>query len=800
MKTTATNHLLPVLFLFCIGNFLHAQTNYFGGANARMNPIEPIEETRENTSPSIEWTEDVQQRQLHSSIYKSNDGQIKAISSKRPINYYSKTNELVPIDPRLKLNESGFWSAVDQPFPTYLFPNGSFALTLDNEYTINLGNSCQINGEPITMDVAFNGNNTTIKNVIPGVDKQLIFYENAVKYNYILNQPINSAEEHLVFSEEIVLPKGYKLKYNSNLGRPVNNGWMGEVMVTNSHGEMVSVIQVPVCFDSNNNHILGSFRVTQKNENWVLEMHIPTEWLNDPQRIYPITIDPLVVGNTSTWQGGNMPSCIVPAYNQDSILVIKPGGITITGMFVTASFYADPYTTATMAMGSMYFSTNCGNSQTFTITGSSANMPGTGYLDSFNLFNPLTCCFPETCNPTSIWLSMHLGRTGPGTGCNTSYIRYDAFNTQWPFQAVIVGRTAEAYGGKWVVPQTPICSNTCTISGNAYVNYGVAPYTFTHPWTTDVVTQGVNNGCGTGANYYHFDLIIPNCPNYCDTNATVLTVPPPVITDACGTVISAIPAATVPLKAAPQFDPLYDSIVCSDLPFTVDLNSCIPATMINWWGNNSSGNNNFTHQVINSSSNVETISYSAFGTYNGCSSDTIDMNVHVQPNPNANFTVNPEMVILNFPVELSDASILYTGNITSWDWTLGNGEISTNQNVTNTYTEPGLYLVCLKVTNDNGCLDSICKNVIVAPAEVIAPNVVTVNGDNINELLVFQYLEFYPDNSLVILNRWGDLIYEKSGYANDWDGSNYTEGTYFYLLKIHGQEEKSYSGFFQLIK
>lgn len=97
-------------------------------------------------------------------------------------------------------------------------------------------------------------------------------------------------------------------------------------------------------------------------------------------------------------------------------------------------------------------------------------------------------------------------------------------------------------------------------------------------------------------------------------------------------------------------------------------------------------------------------------------------------------------------------------------------------------------------------MDSICKNIIVAPAEVIAPNVLTVNGDEINDLLVFKYLEFYPDNSLVILNRWGDLIYEKSGYANDWDGSNYTEGTYFYLLKINGEEEKTYSGFFQLIK
>jgi gliding motility-associated-like protein len=786
--------------MFLISNLSNAQQTYFNGLSARLNPKENVQDSSKKDQINILWIEDIQQRQTHSSIYKSNDGQVKAVSSKRPINYYSKTNELVPIDPDLSKSGKGYWSAENQPFPTYLFPDGSFALTMDNENTLKLGNNCKINGISTSMNVHFNGNNTTIKNVIPSVDKQLLFYENAVKYNYVLNDPLTTIEETLVFSEEIELPKDYRLTFNSEIGKLTENGWMGEVMVLNPKGDMVSTIQVPICVDANNEYILGSFRIEQKNEKWILEMIIPTNWLNDPMRSYPVIIDPLVVGNTSTWQGGNMPSCILPAYNQDSILVIKPGGITITGMYVTASFYADPFTTATMAMGSMYFSTNCGNSQTFTITGSTANMPGTGYLDSFNLFNPLTCCFPETCNPTSIWLSMHLGRTGPGTGCNTTYIRFDALNTLWPFQAVVVGRTAEAYGGKWVVPQIPLCSNTCSITGNAYVNYGVAPYTFTHPWSSDTVTQGVNNGCSTGANYYHFELNIPNCPNYCDTNATTLTVPPPIITDACGTVISAIPAATVPLKAAPNFEPVYDSIVCSGSAFTVDLNPCIPATSINWWGNNLSGNSNFTDSLYNSSTGVDAVNYSVAGTFNGCSSDTISMNIQVQPNPNTNFTLNPEMVILNIPVDMTDATSIYAGSITNWNWSLGNGTTSIDQNVTYTYNEPGTYTVCLKVTTDNGCIDSLCKNVIVAPAEVLAPNVITVNGDDVNDLLIFQYLEFYPDNTLVILNRWGNLVYEKAGYANDWDGLNCTEGTYFYLLKINGEEEKIYSGFFQLIK
>jgi gliding motility-associated-like protein len=124
---------------------------------------------------------------------------------------------------------------------------------------------------------------------------------------------------------------------------------------------------------------------------------------------------------------------------------------------------------------------------------------------------------------------------------------------------------------------------------------------------------------------------------------------------------------------------------------------------------------------------------------------------------------------------------------------------SINQNETNTFSEPGIYEICLSIMTDNGCLDSICKNINVAPAEIKVPNIVTVNGDNINDILIFEYLEFYPDNHLVILNRWGTIIYEKDGYLNDWNGKDFTEGVYFYQLKVNSSD-KMYTGFFQLVK
>jgi gliding motility-associated-like protein len=799
MKSTASQ-LLLLIVLFLNNERIVAQNTFFEGLNTPF-----IKKEANNNLDSIEkksntiWIEDTPQRTLNTSYYTSNDGQIKTVSSKRPINYFNFKNELIPIKTTLTEYEKGIWSAQNQPYPTYLFSNGSFSLTVDKNKSITLGKNCSINGISIKTDFDFSGNSTLIEDVISGIDKQLIFYENAVKYNYILKQPFDSETKEIIFSEEINLPKGYKIEYNQALGKQVENGWMGELIIKNLTNEIVANIQAPICIDANNNYTLGAFRIRQSNDIYILEMVIQSEWLNNSARNYPIIIDPLVTGPTTTWNGGNMPSCLLPSYNQDSILVTIPGGITVTGLYVTASFYADPFTPAIMSQGSMFFSTDCSNSQTFTIVGTNANLPGTGYLDSFNLFNPLTCCFPESCNSSNFYLSMHLGRTGPGTGCNTSYIRYDAFTTLWPFQAVVVGKTAETYGGKWVISQVPICSNKCTITGNAYVSYGVPPFTYSHPWTTGAITQGQNIGCNNGANYYHFTLDIPNCPNYCDTNTNTLTVPPPVIIDACGTVVSGIPSVVIPLKTAPELNPIFDNTVCSNTPFSIDLNSCIPAATANWWGNNSSGTGDFSDLLINNSTNTNFTNYSAVATVNGCSSDTLTFIVNVDPNPSANYTVNPELVILNLPAEFTDVSTSFGGSIASWNWTINEALFSISQNETNTFSEPGIYEICLSIMTDNGCLDSICKNINAAPAEVNVPNVVTVNGDNINDLLIFEYLEFYPDNHLVILNRWGTIIYEKDGYLNDWNGKEFTEGVYFYQLKIDSSD-KMYIGFFQLVK
>ncbi|WP_180855871.1 gliding motility-associated C-terminal domain-containing protein, partial [Flavobacterium panici] len=90
------------------------------------------------------------------------------------------------------------------------------------------------------------------------------------------------------------------------------------------------------------------------------------------------------------------------------------------------------------------------------------------------------------------------------------------------------------------------------------------------------------------------------------------------------------------------------------------------------------------------------------------------------------------------------------------------------------------------------------------------------NGDGKNERFYIQGIECYPDNTVEIYNRWGVLVFEKSGYNNeDRVFKGYSEGrttmkqseglpvgTYFYILKYKdsGSNPHEKSGYLYINK
>lgn len=79
--------------------------------------------------------------------------------------------------------------------------------------------------------------------------------------------------------------------------------------------------------------------------------------------------------------------------------------------------------------------------------------------------------------------------------------------------------------------------------------------------------------------------------------------------------------------------------------------------------------------------------------------------------PVANFSNNPTCV--NSNVQFTDASSISSGSITSWLWNFGNGNTSTLQNPSTSYTTAGAVSVNLLVTSASGCTASITKPLTV---------------------------------------------------------------------------------------
>jgi gliding motility-associated-like protein len=161
--------------------------------------------------------------------------------------------------------------------------------------------------------------------------------------------------------------------------------------------------------------------------------------------------------------------------------------------------------------------------------------------------------------------------------------------------------------------------------------------------------------------------------------------------------------------------------------------------------------------------------------------------------------VNPSPVVAGIEASFQDQSTSPASIIQQWVWTLDDSVISLNPQWNNLYLTPANHVLCLAIQDAVGCVDTLCSPFIVVPAEVATPNVITPNNDGKNDLLAFEYLEFYPENQLRILNRWGAVVFEQTGYANTWDGDELTDGVYFYVLTLT-EKNQTYSGYFHLIR
>ncbi|MGC4057991.1 MAG: gliding motility-associated C-terminal domain-containing protein [Chitinophagaceae bacterium] len=141
-----------------------------------------------------------------------------------------------------------------------------------------------------------------------------------------------------------------------------------------------------------------------------------------------------------------------------------------------------------------------------------------------------------------------------------------------------------------------------------------------------------------------------------------------------------------------------------------------------------------------------------------------------------------------------------SGGTTPYNFAWSNGMVSQDLQG----LEAGSYT--LNVTDARGCAASAAAQVatIDCNTDVVVHDVLTPNGDGMNDAFFIEGIVFYPQNKLQIVDKWGDLVYERSPYDNSFTGMNsktgdaLPTGTYYYILQLNApgktKEQNTFKG------
>ncbi len=237
--------------------------------------------------------------------------------------------------------------------------------------------------------------------------------------------------------------------------------------------------------------------------------------------------------------------------------------------------------------------------------------------------------------------------------------------------------------------------------------------------------------------------------------------------------------STVTLHASPQLQ--FDSMpaVCEDIPafqLTAARDNSVFATPGVYSGKGVTAGGMFN--PLQAGAGVQLIKYTVTGA-NGCTADT-SRSITVYPMPVVN--AGPDKFLLEGGFVVLEGSA--TGNNPVYSWTpaiyLDNPAIARPK-----VTAPLDIAYTLRVSTANGCkgTDEVMVKIL---KQIKVPNAFSPNGDGINDTWLIQYLDSYPDCTVEVYNRYGQVVFHSTGYTKNWDGrvngQSLPVGTYYWMI------------------
>ena len=224
------------------------------------------------------------------------------------------------------------------------------------------------------------------------------------------------------------------------------------------------------------------------------------------------------------------------------------------------------------------------------------------------------------------------------------------------------------------------------------------------------------------------------------------------------------------------------SVCVGDTIRLKDLGNGISSSAASWSWDLANGNSSTLQNPLKKftdSGNFNIVYY--FFNGQGCVSDTVTKTVTVYPYPK--LTMGPNLKVLEGGVITIKPQYVYgTGLQYLWTPAL---YLNSDTAATPKSTPADDITYRLTLTGNGGCAvsDTVFIKVLKSPE---VPNVFSPNGDGINDTWHIKYLESYPGAEVEVYNRYGQLVFQETGYDTEWNGtyrgSPLPVGTYYYII------------------
>lgn len=639
--------------------------------------------------------------------------------SYEPIHYIDESGNLLSIDPRLKETEPGIFSADKQFFPVKIDVTNRFASVKMPGHELKFNTALELLHKDIAGNITSLGtanwsrytagdDGVKVFDVWQGIDMEMRTFRGKVKTNFIV-------KEKFLFELGWLIIKD-KLEYDNRLKPNVandNSFFDSEINFSDAKGNEYYTISRALAFDdSRDRETSRQYLNYTFSENKELSIYIPLQWLNSDERVYPVTIDPLVSNSSSvpmaTILGPRYGGFPYPGYANGctyNLTTPVPANCTITNIMFSFGFSA--LTTCWMRDGGFTItrgacvSPSAGGIWTCSNPGTN---PGTCTGIDYQILNQISSCVPP---PQCASYNMDFVMTfyscnalnGPNCSANTNCI---IANMDWTM--TIQGRTVEI--PSITGTQTICVGNNATIT--AVGNYGVPPYSYS--WSPGGMTG--------------------NSITVSPASNTTYTV---TITDACSQTSTATSTVNVTQFTNPGFN-ITPNPACAGQPVTVNGLGVGPASSYDWTFPSS------TTPVVNNNQNPN-VTYNTSGTYNmtlnyaqGTCIFPVTQQVTISPNggsPSVTVAANPSGAICAGTSVTFTATPVNGGSSPTYQWQVNGANAGSGGATFTTSSLNSGDIVTVIMTSNAPCVSPatatstdivMTVNPVVAPSVTIAAN------------------------------------------------------------------------------